>query len=177
MYASGVTRAAVARPRSVSSARSAGSSRRLTASATRTASVGRNKYGSIAELFSRSWNIGCDDRTAQSKRLEWREILRAEEAHVRQRVSVLIQGDDVLRLDEAEKVDELRDSHALHERLDVVELALVRADEHELVRRTAVPCERRDGLEQRRVILVRPELSRVEDVPVADAEGVDPCTW
>ena len=60
-----------------------------------------------------------------------------------------------------------------HQLAHVGELTtLIRADQHELVRPLR-PCELGDRIHERRVVLVRPKLSRIKEIASANAERLD----
>ena len=88
-------------------------------------------------------------------------------------MGMLVEGDKVVAVDEAEEVHEVCDSYVVHQGAHVRELAFVGAGKHQLVPLAAVACELSNRVEQRCVVLVRPELGGIEDVRCGEPQSLD----
>jgi hypothetical protein len=104
-------------------------------------------------------HVGLHDRAAERERLERRQVLRTEEAQVHERVRATVKPHQLIGLDEAEEAQPVQNPEVPGDPADVLEVALVGADQDE-----RVLGQKRKGPQQRGVVLVRPELRRIKQV-------------
>ena len=95
---------------------------------------------------------------------------RPQEARIQQGMGAPVEGDEVVKFDEAHRLHAVGEQEFVDQLRDMARLALVRAREDEPV----ADVKRRERPQRVVVVLVGPELRRVEEVAAADAQALAP---